>query len=119
MHISKNKLFFLSIDVFFDEDSNSENRILRTALVFELYEEKELKNPHNKTSFEVAIFRCQHMKLVFFIAIILFFAAEFIYENSSLLCGLNFRLVYNNFKFIFNKKNSHEENVYHNNSHRH
>ena len=51
------------------------------------------------------------MKLVFFIAIILFFALEFIYANSS-LCVLHIRLVYNNFKSIFNKKkNSHEENV--------
>ena len=29
------------------------------------------------------------MKLLFFIAIILFFAAEFIYENSFLLCVLH------------------------------
>ena len=46
-----------------------------------------------------SIFRCQHMKLVFFIAIILFFAAEIIYENSFLICVLHFRWVYNNFKF--------------------
>ena len=52
------------------------------------------------------------MKLVFFIAIILFFAAEFIYENSFLICVLHFQWVYNNFKSIFNK-NSHEKNVYH------
>ena len=58
------------------------------------------------------------MKLVFFITITLFFAAEFIYENSSLLYVLHFQLVYNNFKSISNK-NSHEENVYHYNSHRH
>ena len=56
------------------------------------------------------------MKLVFFIAIILLFAAEFMYKNSSLLCALHFRWVYNNFKFIFNI-NSHEENIYHYNSH--
>ena len=67
----------------------------------------------------LSIFRCQHMKLVFFIAIILFFAAEFIYENSFLLCVLHTRLVYNNFKSMFNKKNSHEENVKHYNSHPH
>ena len=36
MHISKNKLFFLLIDAFFDADSKSEIRIFRTALVFEL-----------------------------------------------------------------------------------
>ena len=42
------------------------------------------------------------MKLDFFIAII-FFAAEFLYENSFLLCVLHFWLVYNNFKSIFNK----------------
>ena len=59
------------------------------------------------------------MKLVFFIAIILFFAAEFIYENSSLLCVLHIRLVYNNIKSMVNKKNSHEENVKHYNSHPH
>ena len=59
------------------------------------------------------------MNLVFFIAIILFFAAEFIYENSFLLCVLHIRLVYNNFKSMFNKKNSHEENVNHYNSHPH
>ena len=58
------------------------------------------------------------MKLVFFIANILFFAAEFIYENSFLICELHFRLVYNNLKYILNK-NSHEENVYHYNSHSH
>ena len=45
-----------------------------------------------------------YMKSVFFIAIILFFATEFLYENGSLLCVLHIRLVYNNFKFIFNKK---------------
>ena len=38
--------FFLLIDVFFDADSKSEIRIFRTALVFELYEEKERKNNH-------------------------------------------------------------------------
>ena len=59
------------------------------------------------------------MKLVFFTAIILFFAAEFICENSSLLCVLHIRLVYNNLKSIFNKKNSHKENVNHYNSHPH
>ena len=52
-------------------------------------------------------------------AIILFFTAEFIYENSFLICVvLHFRLVYNNLKSIFNK-NSHKENVYHYNSHSH
>ena len=34
----------------------------------------------------------------------LFIAAEFIYENSFLLCVLHIRLVYNNFKSMFNKK---------------
>ena len=43
------------------------------------------------------------MKLVFFIAKILLFAAEFIYENKF-LCVLHIRLVYNNLKSIFNKK---------------
>ena len=58
------------------------------------------------------------MKLVFFIAIILFFTAEFIYENSFVICVLHFRLVYNYFKSILHK-NSLEENVYHYNSHSH
>ena len=58
------------------------------------------------------------MKLVCFIAIELFFAAEFIYENSSLLCVSQIQLFYNNFKYIFNK-NSHEEKIYHYNSNRH
>ena len=39
--------FFLLIDVFFDADSKSEIRIFRTALVFELLEEKERKNRYN------------------------------------------------------------------------
>ena len=58
------------------------------------------------------------MKLVFFIAIILFFAAEFIYEKSFLLWVLHVQLFYTNFKSILNK-NSLEENVYHYNSYRH
>ena len=58
------------------------------------------------------------MKLVFIIAIKLFFAGEFLYENSFLLWVLHFRLFYTNFKYIFNK-NSHKENFYHYNSHRH
>ena len=33
-----------------------------------------------------------------------FFAAEFIYENSFLLCVLQYRLFYNHLKFIFNMK---------------
>ena len=49
MHISKNKFFFLLINAFFDADSKSEIRIFRTALVFELYKEKEHTNRHNKT----------------------------------------------------------------------
>ena len=48
------------------------------------------------------------MKLVCFIDIELFFAAEFIYENSFRLCVLHFRLFYINFKYILNK-NGHEE----------
>ena len=38
---------------FFDANSKSEIRIFWTALVFELYEEKERKNRHHKISFEV------------------------------------------------------------------
>ena len=41
------------------------------------------------------------MKLVFFIAIVLFFVSEFIYENSFLIWVLHFRWVYNNFKSLF------------------
>ena len=48
------------------------------------------------------------MKLFCFIAIEVFFAAEFIYENSFSLCVLHFRLFYTNVKYVFNK-NSHEE----------
>ena len=59
------------------------------------------------------------ISILYVIAIILFFAAEFIYENSFLLCVLHIRLVYNNFKYMFNKKNSHKENVKHYNSHPH
>ena len=55
------------------------------------------------------------MKLVFFIAIILFFAAEFVYENSFIIRELHFQWVSNNSKSISNK-NSHEENVHHYNS---
>ena len=58
------------------------------------------------------------MKLVCFIDIELFFAAEFIYENSFRLCALHFRLFYTNFKYILNK-NGHEEKFYHYNSHSH
>ena len=47
------------------------------------------------------------MKLVCFIAIELFFAAEFIYDNSFRLCVLHFRLFYIG---IFNK-NGHEKNL--------
>ena len=57
------------------------------------------------------------MKLIFFIGIKLLFAAEFTYENSSLLCLLHFRLFYTYFESIFSK-NGHEENFYHYNSHR-
>ena len=49
MHISQNKLFFLLIDVSFDAESKSEIRIFQTGLVFELQEENERKNRHNKT----------------------------------------------------------------------
>ena len=52
----------------------------------------------------------QTYEISFFSAIILFFATEFIYENSLLVCVLHFRWVYNNFKSIFNK-NSQKENV--------
>ena len=58
------------------------------------------------------------MKLVCFIAIKLFFAAEFIYENSLRLCVLHFWLFYTNFEYIFNK-NGHEEKFYNYNSHSH
>ena len=51
------------------------------------------------------------MKLVYFIAIKLIFAAEFIHENSSRLCVLHFRLFCTNIKCIFNK-NGHEEKFY-------
>ena len=49
MHISQNTFFFYLIYVFFDVDSKSEIIIFRTALVFELYEEKKRKSRHNKT----------------------------------------------------------------------
>ena len=58
------------------------------------------------------------MKLLCLIAIELFFAAEFIYESSSRLCVLHFRMFYTNFKYIFDK-NDHEEKFYHYNSHSH
>ena len=63
---------------------------------------KRTKNRHNETqNFEV-FFNAKY-KTSFFIDIELFFAAEFIYENSFRLCALHFRLFYNNFKYIFNK----------------
>ena len=39
---------FLLNGVFFNADSKSQIRIFRTALVFDLWEEKERKNCHNK-----------------------------------------------------------------------
>ena len=58
------------------------------------------------------------MKLIFFIDIILFLAAEFIYEIFLFSVYYIFGCFTTNFKSIFDK-NIHEENVYHYNSHRH
>ena len=58
------------------------------------------------------------MKLVFFIDIILFFAAEFTYE----IFLFSVYYIFGCFTRILNQfsiKNSHKENVYHYNSHRH
>ena len=55
------------------------------------------------------------MKLVCFIAIELFFSAEFIYKNSFHLYVLHFRLFY----IAILNKNGNEEKFYNYNSHSH